>query len=31
VVKESFRKIAKTYDDLAWRAKLIRTVQYAAE
>ncbi|WP_172783833.1 MULTISPECIES: hypothetical protein [Bradyrhizobium] len=26
-VKESLRKIANTYDDLARRAKLIRTIQ----
>jgi hypothetical protein len=30
-VKESLRKIANTYDGLAQRAKLIRTVQDAAE
>lgn len=30
-VKESLREIANTYDGLAQRAKLIRTVQDAAE
>jgi len=30
-VKESLHKIAKAYDDLARRAKLIRTVQDAAK
>lgn len=30
-VKESLRKIANTYDGLVRRAKLIRTVQDAAE
>lgn len=29
--RESLRKVAKTYDDLARRAELIRTVQDAAE
>ncbi|MHC2622898.1 hypothetical protein ACVIW2_004930 [Bradyrhizobium huanghuaihaiense] len=30
-VKEPLRKIAKTYDDIARRSELIRTVQDAAE